>query len=433
MKKTAYLPVLAISSALCILSSIVYADPLMPPFYDSVMKMAPDGKLGQVIAKEPISTSVKGAQAWRIAYISSDSAGRKTISTGSLIAPISKAPAEGRPVVAWAHGTTGTAQNCGPSQVFNPTAPLNQYFLVGGSSWTDYGIPSVETFISKGYVVVATDYQGLGGGGKHQYNMPATNSLDLINSARAASSFKGIGANKKVILIGWSQGGGSVVAASTNSDYFNQTGTAADNLQLLGSVAMAPGDVAALVPKPTDAASAKQVMDGVADGFTKNVFDFAHYAMTMWGLEAANPNLKLTDIFTDEGAKVVNEIVSNKCVHVAASTFGYAYGDNYKSLMRGQRSNDLAWANALVNGSLKPAKPIAPMVIYWGTKDVVVAPIMNQIYQEKVCKLGGNIQRVQLPGEQTHFSTPPTSEQFYLPWIQDRMDGKQFPNGCPAS
>lgn len=416
-----------------LMSAAVNADPLMPPFYDSVMKMPAEGKLGQVIAKEPTSTSVKGAQAWRIAYISSDAAGRKTISTGSLIAPIGKAPAEGRPVVAWAHGTTGTAQNCGPSQVFNPTAPLNQYFLVDGSSWTDYGIPSVETFIAKGYVVVATDYQGLGGGGKHQYNMPATNGLDLVNSARAASSFKGVGANKKVIFIGWSQGGGSVVAASSNADYFNQKGTAADDLQLLGSVAMAPGYVAGLVPKPTDDATAKKVMDGVADGFTKNVFDFAHYAMTMWGLAAADSSLKLTDIFTDEGAKVVNQISSNKCVHVAASTFGYAYGDNYKSLMKTQRNNDLGWAKALVDGSLHPAKPLAPMVIYWGIKDVVVAPIMNQIYQEQVCKLGGNIQRVQLPGEQTHFSTPPTSEQFYLPWIQDRMDGKPFPNGCPTS
>ena len=182
-------------------STTALADPPVQPFYAAVMKMTREGRLGQVIAKERIATSVQGAQAWRIAYISSDAAGRKTISTGSLISPIGKAPAEGRPVIAWAHGTTGTAQNCGPSQVYDPTVPLNQYFLVSGTSWTDYGIPSVDTFISKGYVVVATDYQGLGGGGKHQYNMPATNGLDLINSARAASSLKETGANKKVIFI----------------------------------------------------------------------------------------------------------------------------------------------------------------------------------------------------------------------------------------
>ena len=92
----------------------------LPAFYESVMKMAPNGKLGQIIKMESISTSVQGAQAWRIAFISSDFADKKTISTGILVAPIGSAPKGGRPVVAWAHGTTGTAQNCGPSQLPNP-------------------------------------------------------------------------------------------------------------------------------------------------------------------------------------------------------------------------------------------------------------------------------------------------------------------------
>jgi len=92
------------------------------------MQMGPTGKLGQVIKKEPIKTSLKGAQAWRIAYISSDVAERKTISTGLIIAPTGPAPKEGRPIMAWAHGTTGSAQNCGPSQIIDPTRALNQYF-----------------------------------------------------------------------------------------------------------------------------------------------------------------------------------------------------------------------------------------------------------------------------------------------------------------
>ena len=166
------------------LSSAVYADPPMAPFYASVMKMSADGKLGQVIKQEKIKTSVKGAQAWKIAYISSDIEGRNTISTGLVVAPVGQAPAEGRPIIAWAHGTTGTAQNCGPSQVLDPVVPLNEYFLLGGNSWTDYGIPNVEEFISQGFVVAATDYQGLGGGGKHQYSLANTNGKDLFNSAR---------------------------------------------------------------------------------------------------------------------------------------------------------------------------------------------------------------------------------------------------------
>ena len=55
MKKISRLSVIAISAALGIFSTAVYADPPMPPFYASVMKISPEGKLGQVISKEKIA------------------------------------------------------------------------------------------------------------------------------------------------------------------------------------------------------------------------------------------------------------------------------------------------------------------------------------------------------------------------------------------
>jgi hypothetical protein len=148
------------------------AQPQTPVFYEAASKIRPEGALGQIVGQESISTPVAGAQAWRIAYISSDATGRKTIVTGLIVAPVGPAPAGGRPIMAWAHGTTGTAENCGPSQVLSPAQELNEYFLMNGDSWTDYGLPSVEAFIKEGYVVVGADYQGLGGGGRHQYAVP---------------------------------------------------------------------------------------------------------------------------------------------------------------------------------------------------------------------------------------------------------------------
>ena len=145
------------------------AEPAVPAFYQSVMKMKPEGRLGQIIKKEKVETPIPGAQAWRIAYISSDLNDKRTISTGLIVAPKGKAPAGGRPIISWSHGTTGNAQNCGPSQVSNPARSLNQYFLPNGNSWTDYGLPSLEQFIKDGYVVVGTDYQGLGGGRRHSH------------------------------------------------------------------------------------------------------------------------------------------------------------------------------------------------------------------------------------------------------------------------
>lgn len=432
MKKTLF--TLIISSLLGIGFSAAHADPPMQPFYATVMKMAPEGKLGQVIKQEEVATSVKGAQAWKIAYISSDVSGRKTISTGLVVAPKGPAPAGGRPVMSWGHGTTGSAQNCGPSQVIDPAAPLNEYFLVGGNSWMDYGIPAVEEFIKEGYVVVATDYQGLGGGGRHQYGVAVTNGMDTLNAARAAVSMKETGANNKTIIYGWSQGGGASISLAAMPDYIKQSGTASDNLDILGFVALAPQDVSVFAPVgKLDQAGADKYFQGLQKMFLSNIFDFTHAAMSYWGTQASTPGLKLSDLFADDGVKVINEIFTNKCMHSASDTFSFNYGSSYASLLKQKPSNTLAWVQAMVKGGVPVVKPVAPVQIYFGSKDTTVPPLMHKLYQEQACKLGGNVGRMQLPGEQSHFTTPGSSKSFYISWIKDRVAGKPLANGCPAN
>lgn len=414
-------------------SHISVAQPDVSPFYQSVMQMKAEGKLGQVIKQEKIQTPIKGAQAWRIAYISSDVSERPTISTGLVVAPIGKAPVGGRPIMAWSHGTTGTAQNCGPSQVVNPAVPLNEYFLIGGNSWTDYGLPSLEAFIKEGYIVVGTDYQGLGGGGRHQYLTASTQGRDVINSARAVASMPEVDAGKKTVVYGWSQGGASTIAAASLSDYIAKKGTASDGLEFLGFVALAPADMGSLVGgKALDQAVADKAIADSIQAFSGNIFNFTHFAMYMWGTQAAFPHLKLTDIFTDEGVKVFNEVFLNKCMHAASDTLNFSYANNYKTLLKDRPSNTLEWAKAFVRGSTPQVKPVAPVVVYWGTKDVVAPPAMGKFYQAQKCALGGNVDRVQLPGEQSHFTTPGASVQFYLLWIKDRLAGRPASDGCAA-
>jgi pimeloyl-ACP methyl ester carboxylesterase len=414
------------------ISSSAFAEVYVPPFYEAVAQMKPEGRLGTVIKREKISTPIAGAQAWRIAYISSDLHDRKVISTGLLVAPIGKAPKDGRPVVSWAHGTTGAAQNCGPSQVTNPAVPLNQYFLVGGNSWTDYGIPALNEFIKEGYVVVASDYQGLGGGGVHQYAIAATQGRDAINAIRAAGSLREVGASRKALIHGWSQGGGATLAAASSGDYINQKGTAFDGVEMVGFVAMAPPDVSTVVhDERVSEATAETILEGITETFSQNVFDFTHLAMNLWATQAAfSEELHLSDLFTDEGVRVVNDVISNKCMHAAADTLRYAYSDNFMSLMKKGATNAKAWTDAILAGAGTAAKPVAPVVIYWGTKDATVPPIMGKLYRERVCAQRGNVARVQLPGEQTHFSTPGVAQPLYVPWVVDRFSGKTAPDGC---
>jgi hypothetical protein len=41
--------------------------------------------------------------------------------------------------------------------------------------------------------------------------------------------------------------------------------------------------------------------------------------------------------------------------------------------------------------------------------------------------------RIELPGNNTHFSTPAASQPYWLPWIADRFAGKPVVNGCPSA
>lgn len=410
------------------------SQPSIPAFYSDVGKMKPQGKLGQVIAKEPVPTSVPGAVAWRIAYISSDMADKQTISTGLVIAPDGKAPDGGRPVMSWAHGTTGTAQSCGPSQVLDPAVPLNEYFLPNGNSWTDYGVPAIAEFIKAGYVVVATDYQGLGGGGKHQYQLAATQSRDAIDAIRAAGAMEETGAGRKAVIYGWSQGAAAALAAASSPDYLSRKGTAFDGIELLGAVAMAPPDFRALAPPgPMSEEQGKAMLAGVAKSLSDSVNNFNHVVMTLWGTQAAYPDrFNLTDVFTEDGAKFVDEVMSNKCVHAASDTINYSYGAQFSQLLRSDPVNPQEWAQTLIDSAGPDVKAVAPVIIYWGTKDTVAPPIMHKLYREHMCKLGGNVARVQLAGDLTHFATPAASQPLYLPWIADRLAGKPAPDGCDA-
>lgn len=428
-----FIAALCVSAALITAPSAYAAEVSLPPFYQKVTQMKPSGKLGTVIAKEKIDTKIPGAQAWRIAYISSDLHDNPTISTGLVIAPKGPAPKGGRPIIAWSHGTTGTAQNCGPSQEVNPAQDLNQYFLIGGTSSTDFGVPAATDFIKQGYVLVATDYQGLGGGGKHQYAISATQGRDLINSARAAGSMGLSGGSKKVVFYGWSQGGGSVLAATSSTAYIQKKNTAFDDMNVVGSVALAPVALSAIFPKEaiSDQAVADKAWQEFSDTFSANVFNFAHLAMASWAMDGVFPNVKLSDMFTADGVKTINAIQATKCMHVGADTYNFNVGANYKGLFNPKPSNTKTWMKAMIDGSIPADKPVVPVRIYWGDKDTTMPPIQGEMYQKQKCAIGGNVQRFHLPGA-NHFTTPGLAQATFTQWIKDRVDGKPVEDGCKS-
>jgi pimeloyl-ACP methyl ester carboxylesterase len=404
----------------------------LPPFYKATDRLDPKGKpLGTVLASEPVSSQVPGSKAWRLAYVSSDPAGRRHVVTGFIVVPDGPAPAGGRKLLAWAHGTTGTARRCGPSQDPQPAQPLNQYLLPTGTTWSDVGLPAMEQLLKQGYVIVATDYQGLGGPGEHQYPQNASNGMDVINALRAARDFRPAQAGERAVVYGWSQGGGATIGAAGLGEYVQRSDAVA-SLKILGFVAMAPSDAGTQMPTARTEAEAVPVMQALNKQMGSNVFDFTHLAMFYWGAAAADPSLRLGDVFTEQAVTQLNSMMRRKCMHELSAAMNYCYGDTYPSLLRSTPTNALAWVKA--SKALGPGlKTMAPVVIYWGNHDTVVPPVMHKLYFEAACKQGAVMSRIELPGNNTHFSTPASSQPYWLPWIADRFAGKPVVNGCPSA
>src|SRR5262249_18009538 len=150
----------------------------------------PAAKPGSLIWSTPFK-AIPGAQAWKVLYHSRAVDGSDVAVSGVVVAPTGPAPAGGRPVISWAHGTPGIADQCAPSRTGDMGSRL----------------PSIGKLISQGYVVVATDYEGLGTPGTHPYLVGESEARGALDIARAAHQIRETAANDTTFVWGQSQGG----------------------------------------------------------------------------------------------------------------------------------------------------------------------------------------------------------------------------------
>jgi pimeloyl-ACP methyl ester carboxylesterase len=182
----------------------------------------PTGPMGSILRSEPLEARA-GVRAWAILYLSTGLEGTPVAVSGIVLAPESAAPPDGRPVVAWAHGSRGVSDACAPSHD-------------GASDLTTVTQPLLDL----GYVVVATDYEGLGTPGPHPFLVGQSEGRSVLDGARAAQLVPDSGAGDRVAFVGHSQGGHAVLWAAELAP------TYAPDLEVVGTVAAAPaGDLIA--------------------------------------------------------------------------------------------------------------------------------------------------------------------------------------------
>lgn len=310
-------------------------------FYDTPSPL-PAGPAGTLVRFEPMTAPVAGSEAWRVMYTSTGIDGEPIVVTGMVFLPhdgsATDAIAPPAPIVSWAHPTTGIDDPCAPSRVGTPYADVQ----------------GLSEFLAKGWIVTATDYQGLGTDGMHPYLVGASEAHATIDIVRAARSIPEANASSNYFVFGHSQGGQAVLFAGQIA------ATYAPDLDLIGVAAAAPaGELVSLFEADKD------TMAGAVLG---------SYAVMSWSA-----------IFGYDESTVVKSSLSDrvhtvaaKCVVGGSKLDDIALGINDLVLKGRMWSADPAttapWSTQFaINTPGQTSIPV-PVLITQGTKDKIVIP-----------------------------------------------------------
>ncbi|MBM4327898.1 MAG: hypothetical protein FJ118_12130 [Deltaproteobacteria bacterium] len=373
----------------------------------------PPGKRGDLIWATEIKTDVPGARAWKVLYRSTDIHDVAVPVTGMVIAPIGKAPANGRPVVSYAHGTTGIARNCAPSMVDNPAKDATFYFFPDSPDQMDSGVPGLTQMIAAGYVVAATDYSGLGAPGFHQYLVGPTAARNTLDIIVAAQQIPQAGAGKQAVVFGWSEGGQAAVWAGQIADYV------AGSVQILGVAALAP----------VNALEQSKIQNQmIAQGKKLPLQTTVETIMAQYAAIVAFPELKLSDVLTPLGIGFVKESAKCQCSHQMGQSL--AYMQAWKgTATRPDPQNQEAWLKRIEQMALGNVPAQVPIAVYQGDDDPTIFPAATEAYVKKACASGATISYSHY-ADTDHIRVPARARADFLNWFADRFAGKPAPSSC---
>ncbi|MFB4306580.1 alpha/beta hydrolase family protein [Actinomadura sp. GTD37] len=247
-----------------------------------------EAQRGRLIDSRPLTNlaALPSASANRFVTYASEGVGGKPITvTGTVAVPEGKAPRGGWPVLSWAHGTTGTADRCAPS-ADAAGGPVRDYLSITEAY--------LDKWVSNGFAVVQTDYEGLGTPGGHPYMNGASEAntlVDIVRAARKADHRIG----RDWFVAGHSQGGqATLYTAAANQK--------PRDLRLKGAVAIAPGS------------NMSQTAQYVKAQYPGAEIALPFLFVLLNGAHAADPTFLPEDLLTDDAAAVAKAGRTDACL-----------------------------------------------------------------------------------------------------------------------
>lgn len=352
--------------------------PSLPGFY-TVPSPLPAGAPGEVISTEPVPVAGLNGTLWRVMYHSRSIAGEDIAVTGTIATPADGAPTHD--VVTWAHGTTGIADSCAPS--LDPASPSS--------------VALMNALLDRGYVVTATDYEGLGTPGRHPYIAGISEGRGVLDIVRAAVALPEVKASTNYIVWGHSQGGhAAMFAGHIAADW-------APELTLKGVVAGAPPSQLLLINAALQKSPFKYYIGMAAAGLN------AGYGDTLAPLDT---------VLTPEGLTWLDN-VDDGCTGYLSSA---SSGVDFTTLQKADPATVPEWKTLLEQndpGTFTEAFA-APLLVIHGGNDEQIPVVASALMYQTLCGLGQTQSRWVLPG-QSHAGVIAPSAEAMLTWMDARF------------
>ena len=355
----------------------------------TVSMAAPPGTL---ISADPVVDTPPGSQAWRIRYWTRSDRGEEIEVTGMVVAPREAIPQQPRRVIAWAHGTSGVAQKCAPSQL--------DFF---GAT------PGLTEAVRRGYVFVAPDYPGLGSAMAHPYLVGTSTAHSVLDAVRAARSIPGAASGSRFAVWGESQGGHAALwTGQLARDY-------APDLELVGVAAAAP---------PTD------LVQNLRSGSDPSVRAFlTAFTAYSW---SRHFNAPLSTLGNRSTQGVITRLAQNNCVVLNKKPkLGTVLG--VLVLRRDLKNVDLGriqpWARISRQNSPAARDYGVPFLIAQNPKDVIVGPAVTMAFARNLCRSGARVRYLSITGQGHETSARDTTMQTF-DWADSRFAGKPAQSDC---
>jgi pimeloyl-ACP methyl ester carboxylesterase len=348
-----------------------------------------EGEHGSLVRYQPVDDlDVGGATAWRVMYLSESLEGEPIAVTGMALVPAGEPPADGRPVLTIAHGTTGIADECAPSK--DPTR--TELALMG-------------PFLDAGYLVVLSDYEGLGTPGRHPYLVGESEGRGVLDAALAARELPDADAGDQLSIFGYSQGGhGALWAGQLAPEW-------APELELVGTVAGAP---ATELPVILSAAGSLPIA-----GFLY---------MIIAGFAEAYPEADPGLVLTPEGEAEL-PAVDEGCV---GEVIGHFAETPNAELIEPDAAEVEPWADLAAANDPGRVATDTPILIVHSTADDVVPVALSELLAQRMCAEGQVVERRIYDKGQGHGEAVPDAVTDAFAWLQQRAAGDEPASTCPV-